>query len=191
MSSVKKQGHISLECREIGKLRENLKLCPQYFCVIHGGLKNDDCKSNKCLGAPTGRSYTCRKHKAIWWPLCKVESVCGVEQHEKWLEQKMACEVKAENLQQQDSSIVAIGPAQTNNNTGCTDSNAIIANPGAAFFQTEYASAISQEGNLVPVVISYDSMSSLSVGSKLEGLNHNPKQITTPPLPIKTLYSVT
>ena len=103
----------------------------------------------------------------------------------------MVCEVKAENLQQQDFSIIAIGPTQTNNNTRCTDSDAILATPGIAFFQTEYASAKNQEGNLVTVVVSYDSMSSLSVGSKLEVLNHNPNQMTTPPLPIKTLYSVT
>ena len=41
------------------------------------------------------------------------------------------------------------------------------------------------------VIVSYDSMSSLSIGSKLQGLNFNPQETATPLLPIKTLYNVT
>ena len=67
----------------------------------------------------------------------------------------------------------------------------MLATPGAVYFQTEYTQAVNIEGNLVTVILSYDSMSSLSIWSKLQGLNFNPHETTTPPLPIKTLYNVT
>ena len=67
----------------------------------------------------------------------------------------------------------------------------MVATPGVAFFLTKYIQAIDINGNNRTVIVSYDSMSSLSVGSRLEGLDHNPTTTKTPPLPIKTLYSST
>ena len=39
----KKKNHITLQCREISKLRHDLKTCSTDFCIFHGGLKNDNC----------------------------------------------------------------------------------------------------------------------------------------------------
>ena len=63
--------------------------------------------------------------------------------------------------------------------------------PGAAYFFTEYVQAYNVEGNPITIILSYDLMSSLSIGSKLQDLNFNHQKMKTASLPIKTLYNVT
>ena len=73
--------------------------------------------------------------------------MCGVEQYKKWLERKNASDaVKVQKSPQQNSSIT-IGLTQTTNSAGCTETDAMLATPGAAFFQTEYAKVTNKEGN--------------------------------------------
>ena len=77
----------------------------------------------------------------------------------------------------------------TNRNT-VNNSDAKIVTPSVTFFQTEYAWTVNLNGKVQEVIISYDTMSSLSIGSTLSGLDHNPEIQKTVTLPIKTLYDV-
>ena len=109
----KKTGYITLQCRNIEQIRNNSTLCPKDFCMIHGGTKHNDCISDKCLGKPKGKNYSCQTHTKtlIWWPLCKVQQ-CGKTRHNAYLMRRKRTEEAKALLQ---NSSITIGHAHTNN----------------------------------------------------------------------------
>ena len=63
--------------------------------------------------------------------------------------------------------------------------------PGAVFFLSEIVQAKNRDRQWIPVIVSYDTLSTLSLGSNLEDLNLNTEEMITTDLLIKTLYNTT
>ena len=86
-----------------------------------------------------------------------------------------------------------VAAVQTGNsiiNQTISDSELVVT-PNPTYFLTEYVEVLDPNDDPHWVIVSYDGMTSFSLGSRLEGLNCNPKKISTESLAIKTLYSVT
>ena len=115
-------------------------------------------------------------------------SVRGIKQYKDFLDRHAATHIP-QTVLNSVSTINTATSVETTNTVSNFDTK--IVTPGITYFQTEYARALDVNGHIKDVIISYDTMCSLSIGSKLVGLDHNPDDEKTITLPVKTLYDVT
>ena len=126
----------------------------------------------------------------LWWPICPGHDYfCGDAQYKAYLERQEAIYNPQTVLHSVNTINMSSENIAPNRNT-VNYSDAKIVTPSITFFQTEYARAVNLNGKVQEVIISYNTMSSLSIGSKLSGLDHKPEIQKTVTLPIKTLYYV-